>query len=486
MGIKQRLSKAGESKSASRAGLSYTIGNILIKGINFLGIPILSAIMTKENYGLYNTFLSYASILTIFLGLALNASIKNAKYDFPNKLKNYCSSTVLLLLLNTAVFLVLSAAFSPLLESDATFGHGMAILLVTESFGTAMITFYNDTLAIEFRSSEYLFLSFFYSAGSILLSVLLIRVVMPGNEYMARALGSIIPLLMMAVFILIRLFSAAAPKVSRTYWKYGLKFSLPLIPHGLSQILLSQFDRIMIQNTVGNAEAGIYSFAFNIAVVFQVISGSADTAWTPWFYEKMAGGKENEIRSKTRWYVYFLSLLAMLMMLVCPEVIYLMNAKYMESKYSAIPIVLGMYFAFLYFLPAAIEYYNKKTKMISVATCCAAVLNIILNAIFIPMCGYVAAAYTTVACYVLYFLFHLFFARKLLGYYLYDMKSLMLTALGVSVFAALCVILLDYFAVRMVILAVFLCAIAVTGYRKRGLLIPFAERILGKRSQLKP
>lgn len=473
---------SGGSKAA-KAGLSYTVGNMLIKGLSFLAIPIFSQLMTQENYGLYNTFLSYASILTIFLGFALNASIKNAKYEFPGRLADYCSSTVLLLLINAAVLTALGAALTPALGSVIGLGGGMAVLLVAESFGTAMLTFYNDALAINFRSGEYLVISFCYSAGSILLSVLFIKVVWPENQYLARTLGSIVPLLLIAVYILIRLFRTAAPRVSRTYWKYGLKFSLPLIPHGLSQILLSQFDRIMIQNTVSEAKAGVYSFAFNIAVVFQVVATSADTAWTPWFYEKMAAGQEAEIRSKTRWYVLALALLAMLMMLVCPEVILLMGReKYLESRYSVIPIVLGMFFAFLYFLPSAIEYYYKKTNMISVATCCAAVLNIILNAIFIPLCGYVAAAYTTVACYVLYFIFHLFFARRLLGHFLYDMKHLLFVSLGVSAFSALCVLLVDHFAARMILLAVFFGVCTVTAVRKRNVLVPAMRRIFGKKA----
>lgn len=47
----------------------------------------------------------------------------------------------------------------------------MAVLMVAESFGNAMLSFYNCALAIEFRYKEYLALSFFYSLGSILLSV---------------------------------------------------------------------------------------------------------------------------------------------------------------------------------------------------------------------------------------------------------------------------------------------------------------------------
>ena len=67
---------------AVKAGIGYTVGNMLVKGITFLTIPLFTRLMSTESYGLFNTFNSYMAILTIFIGLALHASIKNAKYDF--------------------------------------------------------------------------------------------------------------------------------------------------------------------------------------------------------------------------------------------------------------------------------------------------------------------------------------------------------------------------------------------------------------------
>ena len=46
------------------------------------------------------------------------------------------------------------------------------------------------------------------------------------------------------------------------FWKYALLFNLPLIPHYLSQVVLSSADRIMIERMCGASEAGIYSLAF--------------------------------------------------------------------------------------------------------------------------------------------------------------------------------------------------------------------------------
>lgn len=49
-----------------------------------------------------------------------------------------------------------------------------------------------------------------------------------------------------------------------------------------------------------------------------------------------------------------------------------------------------------------------------VASIAAAVLNIILNALLIPVYGYIAAAFATLFCYIFLAIFHYFMARKVL------------------------------------------------------------------------
>ena len=72
-------------------------------------------------------------------------------------------------------------------------------------------------------------------------------------------LGVTIVVFGIAIYLLKKLYKKSKPIFNKKYWKFGLKYSLPIVPHGISQVLLSQFDRIMIRAIVGNSEAGIYS-----------------------------------------------------------------------------------------------------------------------------------------------------------------------------------------------------------------------------------
>ena len=461
-----------QGSRAIKAGVGYTIGNIFCKGLSFLSTFIFARLLSTADFGIYNTFSSYVSILAVMIGFALHVSIKNAYLDYGDKLDGYCSSISLLTVGNSLLLFALAWIFRRKLGEVLSIPTAMVAIVVVESFSTAMMQFYNDYLAVHFLSKKYLLISLTYAVAGTVLSVILVCLVFPNERYLGRALGTMIPLLCIAVFILFTIYRKARPKVNREYWKYGLKISLPIVPHGLSQLILAQFDRIMIKKSVGDVEAGLYSFANSIGFIFQVITNSMDTAFCPWFFGRMQEKNYDSIRRTTNVYVVFVSLMAMGLLLICPELILIMGgAKYMESRYVVMPIVLSVYFAFLYTLPSSVEYYHKKTKIIAAGTMAAAALNVILNSTFIPLYGYVAAAYTTVFCYVCYFLIHLFICWRVQKGMLFDLRVLLGCAAAVTVFMFVCLWLVDAILIRMVILVIFLAFLGLLGWKNREYLM---------------
>jgi len=230
---------------------------------------------------------------------------------------------------------------------------------------------------------------------------------------------------------------------------------------------LAQFDRIMIHRIIGSLQAGYYSFAYNVGTIYQVVANSLDTVWMTWFYEKMSGKQYGQIRKVATYYACLLAVGAMGLMLISPEVLLIMGgAKYKASIVCAVPIVLAMFFSAMYHFPAAIEYYYKKTHMIAIGTCAAAVINIILNAIFIPMFGYVAAAYTTVACYVIYYFLHVLISKKIHGSVLYSMKWHLLFVLLVVLCSVISLLMIDLWVGRYVCVVILLGAFALAVYKK--------------------
>ena len=444
------MSKKSNNKVV-KAGIGYTIGNYLIKGLSFLTIPIFVRMMSTSDYGKYNTFIAYESIVFILIGMAIHSSYKNARYKYKiisegaskgDDYYSYVSSTMLLVSVNGIIWLILVNVFAPLLEASLHLNRLSLTLLIIYGFSSAVITCYNTDAGIEYNYKRFLKIAGFNSCSNIILSIILITTVFTNDRYLGRVIGTVIPIFLCAIYIL--LFFQNRAKVSRVSGikeklNWGVKYSLPIIPHGLSQIVLNQFDRIMISQMISDAATGIYSFGYNIYSIIAVTFNSLDSVWSPWFYEKMNNKEYKKIKEVSSVYILLMCIFCSFVILLSPEIINILgNDDYLEAIYCVIPIVGGGFFAFLYTIPSSIEYYFEKTKYIAVGTMSAAVINIILNYIFIKRFGYVAAAYTTLVTYLLYFLFHFFLARKILGYNLFSAKTIFLSVtemLTLSIFA---------------------------------------------------
>ena len=124
-----------------------------------------------------------------------------------------------------------------------------------------------------------------------------------------------------------------------------------------------------------------------------------------------------------------------------------------------------MYFQFVYLFMYDLEYYHKKSKWIATASVIAAVLNIILNFIFIPIFGAGAACYTTVASYLVLLIFNYVFSIRLGANQIYDMKKIILFSSFVVIYAVAMMLLVDYIIIRYVALVLITVVLFAAQYK---------------------
>ena len=449
-----------ESK-ALRSGVGYTLGNILIKGINFLTLPIFSRLLSPEEFGVYNVFASYDMILFVLIGLALHTSIQSANLEFRGKINSYTSSISLIYVLNGLVALAVAVLFRRALGQVLALPPASLTMLVLGSFSTAVIQLYNTRISLDYSYKKYLLVSACSSILNITLSLVLILTVFSENRAMGRIIGASLPAFLISVVLLISFFRKAKPRISKTYWNFGIKYSLPIVPHGISQMLLNQCDRIMISKMVSDAAAGIYSLAGNIKLILVIITESVTTAWTTWFYSQMDKGEKNAIQERATQLLLLFFVLTSGLMALSPELVQLLGgAKYTLGKYVAIPLVLDAFALFLYNLVVPAQYYAKKTTYIMYGTMAAAVVNIVLNYVFIKLYGFVAAAYTTLASYLLFAAVHYFISGKLLKFFVVPPSRMLGVCAAVAAMAAWQLLFVDSILLRWGICAVMVIPVA--------------------------
>ena len=439
---------SGSSK-AIKAGFGYTIGNYLIKGLSFFTLPIFTRLLSTADYGIYNTFFAYEAVICILIGLALHSSLKNARYRYEEKFESYISSCILLILCNFVVWCFCCNLLYEYISKITDFPRIYMNLLLIYSLGSALILFFSNYVGLYFRYQSFLKLSAVNAIGNVVISILLIFTAFQDARGYGRIVGMCIPVIGIGIYITYYFFKKGRPAYNKEYWTYGLKYSLPIVPHGISQMILLQFDRIMIKSIAGVSEAGIYGFSYSIYSIVNITASSLDNVYGPWFYEKMKNGDLISIKKQGGKIAYLMLLFSSLMILVTPEMVKVLGSRdYWVGVYTAVPLVVGGYYAFLYLLPATVEYYYEKTNFIMLGTCVAAVINIVSNYFCIKAFGYVAAAYTTLFTYLLYFIFHYFLARKIHGGYIYSSKQLFFYAGMMLIVNFFVIAMVDYWYVR--------------------------------------
>lgn len=444
-----------------KAGLGYTIGNYLLKGLSFISIPIYTRLLSTSNYGAFNNFLTYESIFFIILGCAIHSSYNSAHYKYEINATNsaqgkdyytYASTTTIFILISAVIWLFLTNIFYKTLINWLEIDRFSLNLLVIYSAAAALITCFNYDVSINYEYKKFLAVSGFNAISTILISILLLLTLFDHKRYMGMIIGASVPSILASIYVVFYFFKRAKPKNFFYFLKWGLRYSLPIVPNGLSQVVLNQFDRIMITKLVSLAATGIYSFAYNIYSILAVTFNSLDSVWTPWFYKQMKNKNYKAIKKYSSLYICLMFIFTAGVILISPELIMILGQRnYWLAKYTVIPVVAGGYFAFLYTIPVVVEYYYSKTGWIALGTSIAAVVNIVLNWLFIPRFGYIAAAYSTLVTYILYFLFHFFIARKIHGSALFSTKVILACSIGVLFISLLSRLFVEIIIIRWLI-----------------------------------
>lgn len=434
---------------AVKAGIGYTIGNLFVKGINFITLPIFSRLLTTTEFGIYNVFLSYEAILSIILSIALHTSMKSAKLEFKEKLDDYTSSIILIYMINTIIFSIFVVIFGQPLSELMNLKSIELLLLVFFSFGCGVMNLYNSRISLDYSFKEYLVIAMINAIGNIVLSLALITTVYKDNKDFGRIVGVTAVISIISIILLWRIFSKAKPHYNRNYWSFGIKYSLPIVPHGISQVLLAQCDRIMIRSMIGAAEAGIFSLAGNIRLIFTIISDSIVSAWGTWFYEQLEIGNIKYIQKRAVQLCAIFVIFTVGLMALSPELVLVIGGKaYVEGKYVAVPMILDAFILFLYSMVVQGEYYAQKTIYVMYGTVIAAIINVITNYIFIKKFDYIAAAYTTLFSYVCYLIVHVIISYRLMKVYILSLKWMFSFILIVVASAVLDIIFIDLIIIR--------------------------------------
>ena len=449
-------SRQVDGKKTVISMITYLIANMIGMVVSLVALPILTNLLSTSDMGIATSFITLKNIVTIILLLSMYISIdkifvtlkqEEDRYKFLSSI--YIFSTIAGVVIY-AIYFIFRDFLNPILGFDTKFMTLMFIMCLLINGCTLMNSYWNFCN----KAKNTFIYNLLVSPVSQILSIILVYV-LATNKYLGRIIGvdffNIVLGLFCGIIILVR----GKFTIKKQYVKESLQISLPMVPHLLAQVFLSSCDLLMIKNMVGESQAGIYSVAYTIANILYTISLQIFKPWSPWVYRRIENKETDSIKENSKIVMHVIWILCIGLFTLAPELIKLfINTEYVEASVIVAPICLGIFFQMMYIFFYDIEYFHKKNIQIAVFSIITAVINIILNAIAIKIWGYQAAAYTTVISYFILCILHYFGMRKVDKTKYYDIKTLIILSLSLTIFTIINVVFNKILILRYTILLV--------------------------------
>ncbi len=474
--------KISESNNVIRASAWYTISNFSAKAVGFLTVPIFTRLLTKTEVGAYDNILVWMEILYIVISLCVSSSVNRARFDYPGKINEFCSTILLTGSVITAcvygIVVLKLPFFETLLKIEGRYIHLMFLYI----FFYLAFEIFSILQRVQYHYKLSAALSFLMTFLPTVVSVILVTTL--GDRLAGRTIGHIVPIVVLSAPLYVYLIVKGKAVVKLSYFKYAFLYSWPFILHLLALRLLNTSDRIMIVQMIGEEANAIYGIAHSCVSIASLFLTSLNTAISPWVFDQLEAKDYQPLRKITIPYVGGFAILVHFIMLFAPEILLIIGGPaYVEATSCFVPLFTSIVVQFCYCMYVNVEQYAKKTWTIAFGTAIAALVNIVLNYLLIPVFGYVASAYTTLVGYLVLFFVHFCFVR-IIGYkHIYNDKWILLIMGFTILLQPLILVLYKYAYIRYAFIVVEFGAMLFYAIRKKEVIIAFVNKRLKKNKE---
>lgn len=393
---------------------NYFSADIATRAIAFISIPIFTRLFTQADYGIVAVFSAYSGIITVILSLnsysAVNRYYYEKKADFGEFIGTTAIFISLILIVTIPIYILFYQQIAELMQLPGL----LPVYLLFACLFTIIYSIYYQILVPQKKSKEVAVISVLRTCATVGIAVLFVYL-LKENRYLGQIWATLLVGLFFSIYFMRKISKYSKFSFKIKHVKYISTYSLPLIPYVLSSIILSQFDRIMVNNIIDAASAGLYSLGYNVGILLLMVISSTQTALIPDFFKFLDNKEYNRLDVLFKRVFSIVTIAALGLVLFAKEIVMILADEKFHPGLSVVPIVvIGYVFYEMFVVYEMYPQYMKKTIFTSAVVLTAGMTNILLNAIFIPKYGYIAAAYTTVASYFIMFLMAWIMAKFIL------------------------------------------------------------------------
>lgn len=401
-----------KKESIVESGFIMLLGTCLNILISIITTPIITRLVMPADYGQWSLFVTYTNTAQAVILMGLDQAFVRFYYkDTRIIYKRYLTYTVVKIPV-IVFFIVVGISIGfirnfELFESDNLFPY---VLLYISIFSAILNRFSQLVLRMEQKSLAY---SCSLIANKVIYVVLVFTLVFSTDisDFVILSSATIIAQIVVTIVSI---------RFAKEIWKFNLNefqkvnlskkelilYGLPFIYSALAGDIFNFIDKWSLKAMETYAEVGIYSSAANVVAICAIVQTTFNLLWAP-----LAMKHYEEDPSDKSFYIKANGCITVAMFLVGSVVIcfkdiivFLLGNNYREAA-TVIPFLL--FNPIMTTVSETTVYginFTNKTWLHGIITTTCAILNIILNAYFIPLYSSEGAALATAISYTAFYI----------------------------------------------------------------------------------
>ncbi len=379
------------------------IGKLSTQIVSFLLLPLYTAKLSTEEFGTYDFFVTLSVFLLPIITLLMEESMFRFLIDADDlkSKKRTITATIVYTAVGTVIFTILAAIIMGIIHYE------YAVIFIIFIISNILLGLSNALSRGMGKVNLYSLSNFILGVITIILNILFIVTFKLGvngllwSNIIANTATAVI------MFYKLHLPQFVSKKdFSRETLGKMIRYSAPLVPNNLSWVIISLSDRLMLTQMTGADANGIYAVANKFPNIVYTCYGFFSTAW------KESAARILKEENKSQYYnsiykdvKFFLKAIVLGLIAIMPLAFPLLVNESYNDAYKYIPIlIISIYYTNMSNFYGGIFTAYKNTKIMGSTTAVAAVINIVINIIFIPKFGIYAATFSTlISNIVVYF-----------------------------------------------------------------------------------
>lgn len=385
----------------------YSLPKVIGYGLSFITLPILTRILTPEDFGIIILAGIFPSIAASVTTVGLTSSIQRYYFEYRkdrDKLHALIFSCQVFLSLSfvisaTGVF-ILKNIISKLTIGNEQYGNAIFIMFLAMFLGQ-VINFY---LILYQNMEKATIHSTFTIAQAVLnATISLLLVWYFKMSYMGMIYGTLASTSIVCLIIFYTFNRQLHYRWDKKILIENIKYGIQIMPKSFTGLINRFFDKYMLNNMLSLSAVGVYNIGQTVGNAMFYLMGTVWSSFQPVYYREVFDKGADGAGAVGRIFTIFSYITlapVLLLVLFAQETVYLIAPA---SYYGAIDIIIiisGGIATQIFGMYVGVQYaYSKKAYWIFPVTIVGTAVNVIANILLIPRFGLMGAGGSIVLTY---------------------------------------------------------------------------------------